>query len=63
MNDSNINATTWLQAHAIPIRSVAPDDDDFSDLQSLKQTFGTARIVMLGEQSHGDGTTFPDYRE
>jgi erythromycin esterase len=33
-------------------------DRDFSDLQPLKAAIGSARMVLLGEQSHGDGTTF-----
>lgn len=42
----------------IPIRSIDPDDTDFSDLMPLKQRIGNARIVQLGEASHGDGATF-----
>ena len=48
----------WLRANAHPIRSLSPADRDFSDLQPLKAAIGDARVVMLGEQSHGDGTTF-----
>jgi erythromycin esterase len=47
----------WLRSHASSI-SVLPDDTDFSDLEPLRQAIGSARVVMLGEQSHGDGTTF-----
>jgi erythromycin esterase len=49
---------TWLKANAHPIRSLDVADRDFSDLQPLKAAIGDARVVMLGEQSHGDGTTF-----
>jgi erythromycin esterase len=45
----------WLAAHAIPLRSISPADSGFADLQPLKQVIGDARIVMLGEASHGDG--------
>ena len=51
-------AALWLQANAHPIRSLDVADRDFSDLQPLKAAIGSARVVMLGEQSHGDGTTF-----
>jgi erythromycin esterase len=33
-------------------------DRDFGDLQPLKAAIGSSRVVLLGEQSHGDGTTF-----
>src|SRR5947199_3209454 len=48
----------WLKEHAIGLRSIDPADDDFSDLEPLRAAIGTARIVQLGEQSHGDGATF-----
>ncbi len=50
--------TDWLRRHAIPVRSLAPGDEDFSDLQPLKQVIGDSRVVLLGEQTHGDGTVF-----
>jgi len=48
----------WLAANAHPIRSLSVADHDFSDLQPLKAAIGSSRVVLLGEQSHGDGTTF-----
>ncbi|HVG43276.1 MAG TPA: erythromycin esterase family protein, partial [Longimicrobium sp.] len=48
----------WLKANAHPIRSLSVADRDFSDLQPLKAAIGSSRVVLLGEQSHGDGTTF-----
>jgi erythromycin esterase len=51
-------AVAWLRTNAHPIRSLDVTDRDFSDLQPLKAAIGDARVVMLGEESHGDGTTF-----
>ena len=48
----------WLNDHAIPIRSIDPDDEDFSDLMPMVEKIGPARLVLLGEQSHGDGNVF-----
>jgi erythromycin esterase len=48
----------WLGEHAIRLRSVAPEDRDFSDLAPLRDVLSGVRVVLLGEQSHGDGTTF-----
>jgi erythromycin esterase len=48
----------WLQKEAINVRTVDPADEDFRDLQPLKKAIGDAQIVMLGEITHFDGTTF-----
>jgi len=48
----------WLKQHVIPLRSIDPNDEDFSDLEPLAKAIGDARIVQLGEQTHGDGATF-----
>src|SRR5262245_57214996 len=44
----------WLKKHVVPLRSIKPDDEDFSDLEPIRKAIGDARIVQLGEQSHGD---------
>ena len=48
----------WLNEHAVPVRSVDPADAAFDDLAPLREAIGDARVVQLGEQSHGDGTCF-----
>jgi erythromycin esterase len=48
----------WLKKNAIALKSIDPEDEDFSDLEPLAKAIGEARIVQLGEQSHGDGATF-----
>lgn len=48
----------WLTAHAAPLRTIAIYEDDLSDLAPLKAAIGGARVVLLGEQTHGDGATF-----
>jgi erythromycin esterase len=54
-SDSRVD---WLRANAVRIRSISPEDRDFSDLQPLKKILGDSRVVLLGEQSHGDGSVF-----
>lgn len=45
-----------LPTHAI--RTISPTDVDFRDLEFLVQEIGPARVVMLGEPSHGEGNVF-----
>lgn len=47
-----------LRRHAVPVRTLALDTTDFSDLEQLRQPLAGRRVVLLGEQTHGDGTTF-----
>lgn len=50
----------WLSKNAIWVRSIDPNlaRDDFADLKPLGARIGAARIVVLGEPSHGDGAAF-----
>lgn len=49
---------TWLRQHAVPLRSIEPDDDDFADLEFLRQRLDGVSVVFLGEGDHGVGSDF-----
>ncbi|MBS0026509.1 erythromycin esterase family protein [Chitinophaga sp. 22321] len=40
------------------IKSIDPADTDYTDLKCIKSAIGNARIVLLGEQTHGEGSTY-----
>lgn len=49
----------WLQAQVRPVRTIDfNDDDNVSDLEPLANAIGGARVVQLGEPSHGAGSSF-----
>ncbi len=48
----------WVLDHAVALRSIDPADGEFDDFEPLVTAIGAARVVQLGEQSHGDGATF-----
>ncbi len=48
----------YVKDSFIVVRSIDPNDTSFSDLDSLGKAIGDSRIVMLGEQDHGDSKTF-----
>ncbi|MHB1326615.1 MAG: hypothetical protein ACYC2K_00305, partial [Gemmatimonadales bacterium] len=51
-------ALRWLARHAAPISTLDHNEPDDRDLAAIGRMIGNARVVMLGEQGHGDGTTF-----
>lgn len=44
--------------HLTPLRTIEPNDTLFDDLEPLTSILANKKIVLLGEQSHGDGATF-----
>lgn len=48
----------WLKEHAVAVRSIDIADGEFEDLAPLARAIGDARVVGLGEQTHGDGAAF-----
>lgn len=46
-----------LRASAVAVRSIDFADEDFSDLTPLKKKIKGAKIVVLGEATHSEGTT------
>jgi erythromycin esterase len=51
-------ASNWLQEDLVPIRSLDPTDETYDDLEPLASAIGPARLVLLGESSHGAGSDF-----
>ena len=49
---------TYVERNLHPIRSIQTHMNDYADLAVIGKAIGDARIVMLGEQDHGDGATF-----
>lgn len=50
--DQPRKVVSWLRRHAIPLSTVEPGSG-FGDLEPLKPVIGGARIVALGEATHG----------
>ncbi len=47
----------WIRANAIPLRTVQPGHG-FGDMEPLAKIIGNARIVALGEATHGSSEIF-----
>ena len=43
---------------SMPINTIEPDSNNYTDLKPIGDAIGDDRIVMLGEQDHGDAPTF-----
>jgi erythromycin esterase-like protein len=48
----------FVEQTAVSISTIDPDSTNFSDLEVIGNAIGNSRIVMLGEQDHGDAPTF-----
>ncbi len=48
----------YVRQHTVAVRSIDPDSTDYADLEAIGDAIGDARVVMLGEQDHGDAPTF-----
>jgi hypothetical protein len=48
----------WVLDHLVALRTLDVADGDLEDLAPLAAAIGDARVVSLGEQSHGDGACF-----
>ncbi|WP_162796221.1 erythromycin esterase family protein [Pedobacter namyangjuensis] len=48
----------FVEKNINTIRTIEPDSLDFSDLEVFGKAIDDSKIVMLGEQDHGDAPTF-----
>ncbi len=48
----------YVIKNAVTLKTVSPDSTDDADLKPIGGAIGNAKIVMLGEQDHGDAPTF-----
>jgi erythromycin esterase len=48
----------YVQQNTAPVYSIDPDSINYKDLQALGNAIGDAKVVMLGEQDHGDAPAF-----
>ncbi|HLP11971.1 MAG TPA: erythromycin esterase family protein [Flavobacteriales bacterium] len=49
---------TFVKTNSFPVLSIDPQNENYTDLEAFGKSVGDATVVMLGEQSHGDATTF-----
>lgn len=52
------NIQSYVKQNTVPIKTISPDSLDFSDLEAIGSAIGDSRIVMLGEQDHGDAPAY-----
>lgn len=53
-----IDIKTFVKENAISIATIQPDSTNYEDLIEIGKAIGDSKIVMLGEQDHGDAPTF-----
>jgi erythromycin esterase len=48
----------WIAENLIPVRSLDAADEAYDDLEPMVGAIGSAKLVLLGESSHGAGSDF-----
>jgi len=48
----------YVIKNAVTLKTLSADSTDYADLKPIGDAIGNAKIVMLGEQDHGDAPTF-----
>lgn len=45
---------SYIQKNIVPVATIEAESGDFSDLEAIGDAIGDAKIIMMGEQDHGD---------
>ncbi len=48
----------YVQTQAVAVKSIQPTDTSYADLEAFGKAIAGKRVVMLGEQDHGDAPAF-----
>lgn len=48
----------FVTENRVDIKTISPDSTNFSELEAIGQAIGDSRVVMMGEQDHGDSPAF-----
>lgn len=54
----NEESQLWIKDNVYAVSNLNPSNEDFDEFTSLGEAIGNRNVVLLGEQTHGDGTTF-----
>ena len=52
------NIKKYVEQNTVNITNINPDSANYTDLEPIAKAIGDAKVVMLGEQDHGDAPTF-----
>jgi erythromycin esterase-like protein len=55
---SQNNIESYVRESRIEIKSIDPGNNNYDELEAIGKAIGDKRVVMLGEQDHGDAPTF-----
>lgn len=58
LTKGQVHIKKYVKENANLISNIDPDSTDFKDFESIGNAIGQSKIVMLGEQDHGDAPTF-----
>lgn len=48
----------YVLTNAKEIKSISPADKNYNDFADIEKAINNSRVVMVGEQDHGDNATF-----
>lgn len=53
-----VDIKTYVKENINSVRTIQPDSTNYDDLEDIGKAIADSKIVMMGEQDHGDAPTF-----